>query len=147
MSSPLHGFSIRRPDGTLKDPEELRADAAKLIAAGQARAERMKTELAANVAEASSRDQAATGAVTAVGGLQSVRLSDRVKTMSPPQIAAAVMQAYREAAARAAARTQEIASQELADPRIVSEMQDLMPDLSPDEGASGTGSTDGYGRR
>ncbi len=59
-----------------------------------------------------SANQAATVSVNAAGGLQSVRLNDRITKLSPAQVAASIMEAYRSATAQVSARTAEIAGPE-----------------------------------
>jgi DNA-binding protein YbaB len=132
---PPRHFSFTKPDGTLKTAAEVQAEANKLVAEAQQRATHLKTELAANTAEATSRNQAATVSVSAAGALQNVRLTDRVKTMTPPQIAASVLEAYQQAARQVAARTLEITAAE-GSPRVTAMMRDLLPSYArPDEEA------------
>ena len=128
MTSPLRRFSVTKPDGTLKTGEELQADADELIRDARARGERVRTELAANVVEARSTNQAATVTVTASGALKGVRLNDRIEKLSPVQVAASIMEAYREAAAQAAARTTEIAGREFGAERARQMFRNLDPD-------------------
>lgn len=136
MTSASRRFSLTRPDGTLKTAEELQDEANQLVRDAQARGERVRAELADNVAEATSKNQAATVTVTATGALQSVRLNDRIKGMGPAMVSTSIMEAYREASRQAAERTTEITGREIGAERAQALMRDLLPDLSqPEEDA------------
>lgn len=120
-------FSLTHPDGRVKTADELQAEATALTASARARADRLASALAANTAEGSSRNAAATVSVTATGALQSLRLTERVRSMTPNQIAEAVLEAYRTAARDAAARTADITQAEVGDSRVTAAVRDLLP--------------------
>jgi DNA-binding protein YbaB len=127
MTSPLRQFSVTNPDGSRKTPAQLQQSATQLVRDAQQRAERIGQELRENVVTASSRDQAATVTVTATGSLQSVRLSDRSKAMTPTQLSASIMQAYQTAVQEASVRTIEISQQEGMGSQITTMMKELLP--------------------
>jgi hypothetical protein len=128
---------VTRPDGTLKTAAELQEEADRLIRDARARGERVRSELAGNVAEATSTNQAATVAVTATGGLQSVRLNDRIKQLGPAQVAASIMEAYQKASGEALARTAEITGREIGEDRARAMFRDLLNRDLPDDDADG----------
>ena len=133
MTSP-RSLSITKPDGSLKTAEELQRDAEQLVRDAKARADRIRAGLADNIVEATSKNQAASVTVTATGALRSVRFSERSKGMSPPQLSAAVMEAYQQASQQAAAQTIEITEREIGDERVTGMMRDLLPSYAePDE--------------
>jgi len=132
MTSPFHRFSMTNPDGSLKTAEDLQNEANRLVHDTQARARAMQEEIAANVVEVTSKNQAVTVTVTATGALKSVRLSDRIKGMGVAMVSTSIMEAYHEACRQAAARTLEITRQEGGD-RLAELMRTLVPDLAETE--------------
>jgi DNA-binding protein YbaB len=130
-------FSITKPDGTLKSAAELQEEADRLILGAQARTERLREAVAANIVEATSRNRAATVTVVATGALQSIRLNDRIQGMGAAMVAESIMEAYREASRQAVARTTEIAGEEIGEERARTMMTELLPDYAMSDQAAG----------
>ncbi|TDD83288.1 YbaB/EbfC family nucleoid-associated protein [Actinomadura rubrisoli] len=115
----------------IADPDQWLRDQQGRAAAMKERADRAQQELAGSVTTLSSRDQAVTVTVNPGGVLQDLRLSPQAERMSGARLTAAIMETYRKACARSAARTVEIMSAVVGDD---SEAMDLLrASLPPSE--------------
>ncbi|MFD0691576.1 YbaB/EbfC family nucleoid-associated protein [Actinomadura fibrosa] len=107
----------------IADPDKWLRDQQARAAAMKERADRAQEELAGSVTTLTSRDQAVTLSVNPGGVLQDLRLSPQADRMSGAQLTASIMETYRKACARSAARTVEIMSEVVGDD---SEAMDLL---------------------
>ncbi|KAB2362696.1 MULTISPECIES: YbaB/EbfC family nucleoid-associated protein [Actinomadura] len=99
----------------IADPEKWLRDQQQWAAAMKERADRAQRELAGNTTTLTSRDHAVTVTVNPSGVLLDLRLSSHADRMSGAQLTASIMETYRKACGRGAARTVEIMSQVVGD--------------------------------
>lgn len=126
-SLPEGGFSVRNADGSLKTADEIERRTQQMIAQVQKQAEESSAAIFAVEGEGRSRNQAATVFVGPTAGLKRIRLNDRVRAMTPQQIAESIMEAYARASQDAADAVQSVASQRPQGDAILDVIKRLLP--------------------